>query len=514
VRSSEFANCRAAALEAFGLRVAYVLLPLAIDAVPGRLGYACVAAGVALLQLAGSVSSALRTQRAEQTLYDDAGDSLARASAMVPLPFPEVEPELALGRALDAEARLRTIVRPAILGEGLALVALLVAIAISPQRLALVPLLAGAVVAGAAYIPIHRAANRREAVAVSRYFDVHRTLLTFMAERQERIAQGAAPEFVKDLRARSERHRAAALSAMSVRALVRRVPVALAIAIVIVAARGLSLSDALTPVHVLIALAVAQGGAVLVSTFAERAQLTLHAEPLLALLALPHAAPFGARRPATPKRISARGIGFAYDGAAGNVVSDVTFDVTPGRPLILRGENGSGKSTVLRLLAGLGHVTSGVISVDGVAIEELDIDAWRSNVAFVAQNTPFDAATSVRDTMHAASTSLSDQTLARALGEVGFDEPDALLARTMGTLSSGQRRRVQLARAFALDRRVLILDEPEAGLDAATQSLVRDLVARRARDSLVVVATHSRIFDEGVVLQPRRTEDTLAARAS
>ncbi len=102
--------------------------------------------------------------------------------------------------------------------------------------------------------------------------------------------------------------------------------------------------------------------------------------------------------------------------------------------------------------------------------------------------------------MLAIEPSTKDARLERALEELGFSEPARLLSRAMGTLSSGQRRRVQLARAFALDRPVLVLDEPEAGLDAASQRRVRDLVAAASRDKIVIVATHSDLFEQGVRL--------------
>jgi ABC-type transport system involved in cytochrome bd biosynthesis fused ATPase/permease subunit len=61
---------------------------------------------------------------------------------------------------------------------------------------------------------------------------------------------------------------------------------------------------------------------------------------------------------------------------------------------------------------------------------------------------------------------------------------------------------------------VLILDEPEAGLDVATLALVKDTLSRLSRESLVVIATHSRAFDEGVVLASHHVEEPAAARAS
>ena len=152
-------------------------------------------------------------------------------------------------------------------------------------------------------------------------------------------------------------------------------------------------------------------------------------------------------------------------------------------------------------MCGLSAPTSGTIRIDGIDIRTLAIDAFRARVAFVSQQTHFDPNATVADAMRALDPDVPDAAVRRALEMLGFTELPALFERPMGTLSSGQRRRVQLARAFALERPLLLLDEPEAGLDAATQRKVREIVGAEAGKRLVVVATHSDLFEVGLTLR-------------
>ncbi len=488
-----------AAAESFALRAVLLASP-ALIVWPGETaGWVLAFALATLAQFAASATVGLREQRLQEELYVRAGETLSLASAMVPLPLPEIGPELALGRALFSRARLLGYVRPTIMGEGAAIAVALVAIGVSPWRLSLVPLALGVAAAGGLYVLLHRAALVREAVVQERFTDLYGHLALFLAERQERIAQGAAAGFVRDLRARAATHRTASLEATKLRTLVRRVPLAVAVGVVIVCGQRLGVAASLRSWHLLAAVILAQGGAAVFSAVAEQAQLEKHAGPLDALLAVPISALDGDVAPGPCDTLEGHDVHYAYP-SGGEVVSALSFDVRKGRPLVLRGANGTGKSTVLRLVCGLASPTRGDISFDGVDTRRLDPSALRQRVAFVSQQTHFDPNATVHDAMRATDDSVSAHAIDAALIAMGFSDLPALRAKLMGTLSSGQRRRVQLSRAFALQRPILVLDEPEAGLDASTQRLVRELVLREAEQRLVVIATHSELFDPGVKL--------------
>ena len=321
---------------AFVLRAALLVSP-ALIVWPGEAaGWALAVLAAGAIQFVGAASAGLREQRMQEELYVSAGRKIADTSAMVPLPLPEIGPELALGRALFSRARLNASVRPTILGEGAALAAALLCVAISSQRLALLPLGAGVIAAGGLYVLLHRAALAREAVVQDRFTDLYGCLALFLAERQERVAQGVAGGFVGELERRAASHRRAATSAMGVRTLVRRVPLAAAILVVLFVGRTLGIAPGLGVPQLLVAAMLAQGGAAVFAAIAEQSQLARHAEPLDALLAMPGRPTFGETAPGPCERIEGRDVHFAYDEGGREVVTGVSFDVRKGQPLVLR----------------------------------------------------------------------------------------------------------------------------------------------------------------------------------
>lgn len=155
-----------------------------------------------------------------------------------------------------------------------------------------------------------------------------------------------------------------------------------------------------------------------------------------------------------------------------------------GEAVVVRGPNASGKSTLLRILAGLTAPTRG--SVRWVA----ESASPTPRVAFVGHHTHLWDALTVWENLalHAR--------LARARPDAAVDGLDRLglagiIAQRVGTLSSGQRRRVAIARAVASEPDVLLLDEPFASLDDEAASLVvRELARQRDRGRLLVLASH------------------------
>jgi ABC-type transport system involved in cytochrome bd biosynthesis fused ATPase/permease subunit len=242
----------------------------------------------------------------------------------------------------------------------------------------------------------------------------------------------------------------------------------------------------------------AQGAGMVLAAVADNIRSSREAQAFLHLVSLPRQTFAGTRAVAAPNQIQARNLGFTYD--QGPVVGAASFVAEKGAPLVLRGANGSGKSTILRLLAGLALPTSGELRVDGIGIQDLSMDEWRGHIVYLSQSPSFDPTSSVRDVLAAMLPGKTDASYLHALESVGFDSPTAMLDRPIGALSSGQRRRVHLARAIAADRPVMILDEPEAGLDAATEERVRGYLFEMAKTRLVILATHSSGYGPGVRL--------------
>ncbi len=174
------------------------------------------------------------------------------------------------------------------------------------------------------------------------------------------------------------------------------------------------------------------------------------------------------------------------------VLEGASLMLEAGEVVGISGASGSGKSTFLRALALLTPLASGAIFLDGVDHEQLEPTAYRRAVGYVAQNAPMLGGTVANDLetgLVLAGKQLDRAGVARLLDEVGLAASFA--NRTGAELSVGERSRVALARALALEPSVLLVDEPTAPLDPTSATRVLELLKTRARGGLsVIVVTH------------------------
>lgn len=167
----------------------------------------------------------------------------------------------------------------------------------------------------------------------------------------------------------------------------------------------------------------------------------------------------------------------------------LSFELHPGEALVLRGPNGSGKSTLLRLLAGFLAATAGRLSWDGAAVAPATPD-HRAQLHFVGHADPVKPLLSVAENVRFACAlgGAEGGTVDAALGWFGLDELAATPARF---LSAGQKRRTNLARLLAGERRLWLLDEPGVGLDRANRARLEAAIARhRGQGGICIIATH------------------------
>ncbi|WP_224502481.1 thiol reductant ABC exporter subunit CydD [Celeribacter litoreus] len=167
--------------------------------------------------------------------------------------------------------------------------------------------------------------------------------------------------------------------------------------------------------------------------------------------------------------------------------------IDAGAKVALVGPSGAGKTSLLRLLAGLDLPSSGTIQVAGQGLSEDTADAWRARLGWMPQ-APMFLGRSLRYNVAFGEDLSSDVIDAAALGPVleGLPKGDlTLLGETGGGISGGEARRVMLARALAARPDVLLADEPTADLDRETAQLVTDgLLQLSNQGTTLIIATH------------------------
>jgi ATP-binding cassette subfamily C protein CydD len=191
-------------------------------------------------------------------------------------------------------------------------------------------------------------------------------------------------------------------------------------------------------------------------------------------------------------------VGLTYDAARGAALADLSFRVMPGEVLVLAGPSGSGKSSVLRLLAGFRRPDRGRIAFNGRDATTLRPSELRRLSAYVGQRAHL-----FRDTIRAniqmarPTASVAEvEAAARAAHVSDFAAAlpqglDTLVGEGGFGLSGGQAQRVAMARAFLRNAPLVLLDEPTAHLDPGTEALVLESLRRLCAGRTAIIATHS-----------------------
>ena len=200
--------------------------------------------------------------------------------------------------------------------------------------------------------------------------------------------------------------------------------------------------------------------------------------------------------PAIEGAIRFEHVDFAYD-ADKPVLKDVSFEALPGTVTALVGSSGSGKSTIIGLVAGFYRPAAGRILVDGVDLGRVRLDSYRAALGVVLQESfLFDG--TIRENIAFSRPDASDEEVRRAGSIARVDEfadrfPEGwetVVGERGVKLSGGQRQRISIARAILADPRILILDEATSSLDSESEALIQEGLAFLMRGRTTFVIAH------------------------
>ncbi|WP_288874299.1 ABC transporter ATP-binding protein [uncultured Microbacterium sp.] len=220
-----------------------------------------------------------------------------------------------------------------------------------------------------------------------------------------------------------------------------------------------------------------------------------------------------------------------------NIIDHVTWQVADDQRWVILGPNGAGKTTLLQLADTLMHPTSGTVTVLGETLGRTDVFELRPRIGFASSamakriprdetvlNTVLTAAYSVLGRWNEDYEAIDERRALRVLGDWRLEH---LADRTFGTLSDGEQKRVQIARAVMTDPELLLLDEPTASLDLGSREELLALLSGYASapttpamlmvthhvEEIPVGFTHVMLIRDGSVVAAGPLAETLTAEA-
>src|ERR1700730_10016050 len=212
-------------------------------------------------------------------------------------------------------------------------------------------------------------------------------------------------------------------------------------------------------------------------------------------------------------KVSVQRLAFRYAQRQEAVLRGVQLEIKPGEMIAITGASGVGKTTLLRLMAGLYPPSLGAVLVDDMDLRQIDPTEWRSQIAFLPETTNFFYGTLAQN-IRLSRPDASDAQIVRALKEMGLDSEEQLMgegierrltAADIENFSDALKQRLALARCFIKDAPVYLLDNPAGSLDTASElHLLKKLAALKGRATVVFRTfrpSHMRLADRVILFK-------------
>jgi ATP-binding cassette subfamily C protein len=180
-----------------------------------------------------------------------------------------------------------------------------------------------------------------------------------------------------------------------------------------------------------------------------------------------------------------------------NVIRDLSLTIAPGQILGIRGKSGSGNSTLLKLIMRFWDPQKGVLTINGKGLSGLNTQSLRKLQGYVTQETELFGTTIAENIKIGREDATREEIVAAArkasLHDFVMTLPkgyDTELGELGDTLSSGERQRIGLARAFLHDGAILLLDEPTSNLDSLNEGIILKSVKEQGAQKIVILVSH------------------------
>ncbi len=219
-------------------------------------------------------------------------------------------------------------------------------------------------------------------------------------------------------------------------------------------------------------------------------------------------------------------VSFHYPDADTEVISDITFTAKPGETTALIGSTGSGKSTIVNLIPRFYDVTGGELLVDGINVKDANQKELRKRIGFVPQKGVLFSGT-IESNIKYGNENISDEKMLESAQVAQAEEfinskPDKYkepIAQGGGNVSGGQKQRLSIARAIAIDPEIFVFDDSFSALDLKTDKILREELAKRTKNKTVIIvaqristimnADQIIVLDEGKIVGKGTHEELL-----
>jgi len=215
-------------------------------------------------------------------------------------------------------------------------------------------------------------------------------------------------------------------------------------------------------------------------------------------------------------KIDFRNLSFGYNEHNNIVLQNVNLNIIPGQKVAITGPVGCGKTTLVNLIPRILSAKDNKIFIDDIDINRMDVKDLRKHIGFVSQDT-FLFSEKIKNNISFGNPDMFDERKVREFADISMiskeiealpEGYDSYLGERGINLSGGQKQRISIARALAIDPRILILDDCLSGVDARTEEAIIKNISETARQKTLIVVTHRipaiKDFDLIVVMQEGR----------